>query len=76
MMTGIEHYREAERLMPRRILEQSEQIAAAQVHATLALVALIAMAMVDAAHEDGTDNAEVRAWAQELEVSEHDDEVH
>ncbi|MFE2556025.1 hypothetical protein ACFXGT_08305 [Streptomyces sp. NPDC059352] len=69
-MTGPEHYREAERLLAQDRAEglegtyffRPESLAAAQVHATLALAAATAMqAGVDGC-EPGMDPAEYDAW--------------
>jgi hypothetical protein len=62
-MTGPEHYREAERLLVEEVFitrhgsvtrSFEETVAAAQVHATLALAAATAV---------GTAGADSRAWA-------------
>ncbi len=55
-MTGLEHFLEAERLV-------RQNTPAAQVHATLAQVAVFAMAMA-ADREDLITEAEVEAWAR------------
>ncbi|MGW0780400.1 hypothetical protein [Streptomyces sp. NPDC002913] len=57
-MTGPEHYREAERLVKDEY-RTAESIAAAQVHATLALAA--ATALIDEKPRGGSFDA-YRAW--------------
>lgn len=64
-MTGPEHYREAERLVGTRPQANSAIIAIAQVHATLAHAAAIALGSRERDHEhdpDGMDPADRLAW--------------
>ncbi|MFF3511586.1 hypothetical protein [Streptomyces sp. NPDC002573] len=77
-MTGPEHYREAERLLdgrtfpadPELHIEErhepptAEDIAAAQVHATLALTAATAMQAAVDGSEPGMGSTEFHEWYQ------------
>lgn len=70
-MTGPEHYREAERLLADARHEgadgvayvRPENIAAAQVHATLALAAATAVATGVSAFRDDINSNDVEEWA-------------
>jgi len=65
-MTGPEHYREAERLRSRipalSEAQATETLAAAQVHATLALAAATAYPAIRE-HLGDENNITARAWA-------------
>ncbi|MFD9630142.1 hypothetical protein [Streptomyces violascens] len=69
-MTGPEHYREAERLLTEAAAEgaegtyfvRPESLAAAQVHATLALAA--ATALIDSGGGTGMPIDDYHAWAK------------
>jgi hypothetical protein len=69
-MTGPEHYREAERLLAEAghqgtegvIWVRPENLAAAQVHATLALTAATAMQAAVDGSEPGMGSAEFGEW--------------
>jgi hypothetical protein len=71
-MTGPEHYREAERLLTEAATEgaegtyfvRPESLAAAQVHATLALTAATAMQAAVDGSEPGMGSAEFSEWYQ------------
>lgn len=75
MATGPEHYREAERLLEqaavdsrdpmRRYVEDANVIAAAQVHATLALAAATAEDVVRTPAGPGDHDVQ-RAWSKAI----------